>query len=330
MFLEIRDLSTHFETERGVVGAVDGVSLRMEAGQTVAVVGESGCGKTVLALSIMRLLPSPPARIVSGKILLDGKNLLELSEDEMRTVRGRDISMIFQEPMTSLNPVFTVGEQIAEVLRLHQSMKKREAKLRSIEMLRQVGIPYPEKRVDAYPHQLSGGMRQRVMIAIAMACNPRVMLADEPTTALDVTIQAQILDLIASLQQKTGTSVLLITHDLGIVAGFADFVFVMYAGRIVESGPVDDVFRFPGHPYTVGLMNSVPGIRSPVGRDVFLKAIPGVVPELFHLPPGCRFQDRCPEALPICRVEEPKLEEIGRDHGCRCWKRKENGWSGIF
>ncbi len=324
MFLEIRDLCTHFENERGIVRAVDGVSLRMEAGQTVAVVGESGCGKTVLALSIMRLLPSPPARIVSGEILLNDTNLLELSEEKMRMVRGREISMIFQEPMTSLNPVFRVGEQIAEVLRLHQSMQKQEAKERSIEMLRQVGIPHPEKRINDYPHQLSGGMRQRVMIAIAMACNPRVMLADEPTTALDVTIQAQILDLIASLQENTGASVLLITHDLGVVAGFADFVFVMYAGRIVESASVKEIFHFPAHPYTVGLMNSVPGINSPVGRDVFLKAIPGVVPELFNLPPGCRFQDRCLEALPICRLEEPKLEEIGRNHWCRCWKHQKN------
>ena len=324
MFLEIRDLCTHFESERRIVKAVDGVSLSMEARQTVALVGESGCGKTVLALSIMRLLPIPPARIVSGEILLNGTNLLELSEEKMRTVRGRDISMIFQEPMTSLNPVFRVGEQIAEVLRLHQSMKKREAKLGSVEMLRQVGIPYPEKRINDYPHQLSGGMRQRVMIAIAMACNPRVMLADEPTTALDVTIQAQILDLIASLQQKTGTSVLLITHDLGVVAGTADFVFVMYAGRIVETASVGDIFHCPAHPYTVGLMNSVPGINSPVGRDVFLNAIPGIVPELFNLPPGCRFQDRCPEALPICRLEEPELEEIGRNHWCRCWKHQKN------
>jgi peptide/nickel transport system ATP-binding protein/oligopeptide transport system ATP-binding protein len=322
MLLEIRDLCTHFESERGIVKAVDGVSLQIPSAKTTALVGESGCGKTVLALSIMRLLPTPPARIVSGEVIFDGKNLLDLPEDQMRTIRGREISMIFQEPMTSLNPVFRVGEQIAEVLRLHQSMKKREADERSIEMLRQVGIPYPEKRVRDYPHQLSGGMRQRVMIAIAMACNPRLMLADEPTTALDVTIQSQILELISSLQQKTGVSALLITHDLGVVAGFADFVYVMYAGQIVESGPVKDIFNFPAHPYTAGLMNSVPSLSSPVGRDVFLKAIPGVVPELVNLPPGCRFQDRCSEALTICRLEEPRLEEIVTDHWCRCWNRK--------
>ena len=322
MLLEIRDLCTHFESERGIVRAVDGVSLQIAAGKTTALVGESGCGKTVLALSIMRLLPTPPARIVSGEIIFTDKNLLELPEDQMRTIRGREISMIFQEPMTSLNPVFRVGEQIAEVLRLHQSMKKREANERSIEMLRQVGIPYPEKRAKDYPHQLSGGMRQRVMIAIAMACNPRLMLADEPTTALDVTIQSQILDLIASLQQQTGVSVLLITHDLGVVAGFADFVYVMYAGQIVESGSVQEIFNLPAHPYTAGLMNSVPRLNSPVGKDVFLKAIPGAVPELYHLPPGCRFQDRCLEALPVCRLEEPRLEKIGTDHWSRCWNRE--------
>jgi peptide/nickel transport system ATP-binding protein len=324
MSLEIRDLCTHFENERGVVKAVDGVSLRVEAGQTAALVGESGCGKTVLALSIMRLLPMPSARIVSGAILLNGANILDLSEEKMRRIRGREISMVFQEPMTSLNPVFRVGEQIAEVLRLHHSLQRREAKRESIEMLRQVGIPQPEKRVNDYPHQLSGGMRQRVMIAIATACHPRVMIADEPTTALDVTIQAQILDLIALLREKTGTSVLLITHDLGVVASAADVVFVMYAGRIVESAPVEDLFRFPAHPYTAGLMNSVPRINAPVGRDVFLNAIPGVVPELFNLPPGCRFQDRCPEALPICRLEEPVLNEIAPNHWCRCWKHQKN------
>ncbi|MCK9362824.1 MAG: ABC transporter ATP-binding protein [Syntrophales bacterium] len=318
--LEIRELSSHFETERGIVRAVDEVSLKIGAGQTVAVVGESGCGKTVLALSILRLLPSPPGRIAGGEVLLQGINLLDLSEDEMRKVRGRDISMIFQEPMTSLNPVFPIGEQIAEVFRLHQEMGRREAHMNSVDMLRLVGIPSPEKRVSDYPHQMSGGMRQRVMIAIAMACSPRVMLADEPTTALDVTIQAQIIELILSLQQRTGTSVLLITHDLGVVSEAADFAFVMYAGRIVESAPAKELLISPLHPYTNGLINSLPGRKAALGRDIFLKAIPGMVPPLYDLPSGCRFQGRCAEALPICREEEPLLKEVAPGRSCRCWR----------
>ena len=318
--LEIRELSSHFETERGIVRAVDEVSLKIGAGQTVAVVGESGCGKTVLALSILRLLPSPPGRIAGGEVLLQGINLLDLSEDEMRKVRGRDISMIFQEPMTSLNPVFPIGEQIAEVFRLHQEMGRREAHMNSVDMLRLVGIPSPEKRVSDYPHQMSGGMRQRVMIAIAMACSPRVMLADEPTTALDVTIQAQIIELILSLQQRTGTSVLLITHDLGVVSEAADFAFVMYAGRIVESAPAKELLISPLHPYTTGLINSLPGRKAALGRDIFLKAIPGMVPPLYDLPSGCRFQGRCAEALPICREEEPLLKEVAPGRSCRCWR----------
>ncbi|MHB8092969.1 MAG: ABC transporter ATP-binding protein [Syntrophales bacterium] len=318
--LEIRELSSHFETERGIVRAVDEVSLKIGAGQTVAVVGESGCGKTVLALSILRLLPSPPGRIAGGEVLLKGINLLDLSEDEMRKVRGLDISMIFQEPMTSLNPVFPIGEQIAEVFRLHQKMGRREAHMNSVDMLRLVGIPSPEKRVSDYPHQMSGGMRQRVMIAIAMACSPRVMLADEPTTALDVTIQAQIIELILSLQQRTGTSVLLITHDLGVVSEAADFAFVMYAGRIVESAPAKELLISPLHPYTTGLINSLPGRKAALGRDIFLKAIPGMVPPLYDLPSGCRFQGRCAEALPICREEEPLLKEVAPGRSCRCWR----------
>jgi len=318
--LEVQQLSSHFETERGTVRAVDEVSLKIGAGQTVAVVGESGCGKTVLALSILRLLPSPPGRIVGGEVLLTGINLLDLSEDEMRKVRGRDISMIFQEPMTSLNPVFQVGEQIAEVFRLHQAMSRGEARIKSVEMLRLVGIPSPEKRAKDYPHQMSGGMRQRVMIAIAMACSPRVMLADEPTTALDVTIQAQIIELILSLQRRTGTAVLLITHDLGVVSEAADFAFVMYAGRIVESAPAKELLISPLHPYTTGLINSLPGRDSAVGRGVFLKAIPGMVPPLYNLPPGCRFQERCLEALPICQDQEPPLREVAPGRSCRCWR----------
>jgi len=319
--LEVRELSSHFETERGIVRAVDEVSLTIGAGQTVAVVGESGCGKTVMALSILRLLPSPPGRIVGGEVLLTGTNLLNLSETEMRKVRGRDISMIFQEPMTSLNPVFTIGEQIAEVFRLHRKMGRREAHVNSIAMLRMVGIPSPEKRARDYPHQMSGGMRQRVMIAIAMACSPRVMLADEPTTALDVTIQAQIIELILSLQQRTGTSVLLITHDLGVVSEAADFACVMYAGRIVESAPAEELLMSPLHPYTNGLINSLPGRKAAFGRGIFLKAIPGMVPPLYNLSPGCRFQERCAEALPICREEEPPLKEVVPGRSCRCWKR---------
>jgi oligopeptide/dipeptide ABC transporter ATP-binding protein len=283
------------------------------------VVGESGCGKSVLALSILRLVPSPPGRIAGGEILLNGRNLLALSEEEMRKIRGREISMIFQEPMTSLNPVFRVGEQIAEVFRLHQGMDRRQALAQSTEMLRMVGIPSPEKRVRDYPHQMSGGMRQRVMIAIALACRPRVMLADEPTTALDVTTQAQMIDLIAALRAETGAAVILITHDLGVVAEAAETVAVMYAGQIVEHGSVRDLFSTPLHPYTLGLMNSVPRMNGPAGREAFLKAIPGVVPPLYDLPTGCRFRDRCPDAFPLCRERAPILEEIVSGHDCRCW-----------
>ena len=322
--LEVKGLQTHFETERGVVRAVDGVDLRVSAGRTVGVVGESGCGKSVLALSILRLVPSPPGRIVGGEIRLNGHNLLALSEEEMRKIRGREISMIFQEPMTSLNPVFRVGEQIAEVFRLHQGMDRRQALAQSTEMLRMVGIPSPEKRVKDYPHQLSGGMRQRLMIAIALACRPRVMLADEPTTALDVTIQAQMIDLIADLREKTGTAVVLITHDLGVVVEAAETVAVMYAGQIVEYGSVSDLFPTPLHPYTLGLMNSIPRMSEPAAREGFLEAIPGVVPPLYHLPTGCRFRDRCPEAFPLCE-RAPMLEEVAPDHLCRCWLYGEKG-----
>lgn len=317
--LEITNLSSHFETAGGIVRAVDGVSLKIATGQTVAVVGESGCGKTVLALSILRLL-SPPGRIVGGEVLFKGVNLLNLPEEEMRKVRGRDISMIFQEPMTSLNPVFQIGEQLSEVFRLHQAASRSDARIKSVDMLRMVGIPSPEKRAKEYPHQMSGGMRQRVMIAIAMACSPQVMLADEPTTALDVTIQAQIIDLILSLQRKTGTAVLLITHDLGVVAEAADFAFVMYAGRIVEGSAAKDLLISPRHPYTNGLINSLPGRKTGFGRDIFLDAIPGMVPPLYNLPPGCRFQERCLGALPICLEKEPPLMEVAPAHYCRCWK----------
>jgi oligopeptide/dipeptide ABC transporter ATP-binding protein len=318
--LEVIGLKTHFETERGIVRAVDGVDITIKTGQTLGVVGESGCGKTVLALSILRLVPSPPGRIVGGSVLLDGRELLTLPEEEMRRVRGREISMIFQEPMTSLNPVFRIGEQIAEVIRLHQSVARREALSASIEMLRKVGIPSPEKRVKDYPHQMSGGMRQRVMIAIALACRPRLMLADEPTTALDVTIQAQILDVIGCLQSETGTSVILITHDLGVIAEATQDVAVMYAGRVVECSRTRELFSAPLHPYTVGLMGSIPRLNGPAGRDASLRVIPGTVPPLYALPVGCPYQDRCPDVLSICREKEPVLNEHSAGHAVRCWK----------
>ncbi len=316
---EVRDLRTHFETERGVVRAVDGVDITVGPGQTLGVVGESGCGKTVLALSILRLVPSPPGRIVGGSIILDGRDLLALSEEEMRRVRGKEISMVFQEPMTSLNPVFRIGEQIAEAIRLHQGVGHREAISQSVAMLRKVGIPSPESRVRDYPHQMSGGMRQRVMIAIALACRPRIMLADEPTTALDVTIQAQMIDLIGRLQSETGTSLVLITHDLGVIAETAQDVAVMYAGQIVEQSPTRELFSNPFHPYTVGLIESIPRMDGPAGRGTFLRAIRGTVPPLYNLPVGCRFKDRCPDLFSLC-TREPVLSEISPGHAVRCWK----------
>ncbi len=318
--LEVRGLRTHFETARGIVKAVNGVDLSVETGSTLGVVGESGCGKTVLALSLLRLVPSPPGRIVGGSVLLAGRELLSLSEEEMRQVRGCEISMIFQEPMTSLNPVFRIGEQIAEVVRLHQGFNRRDALACSVEMLRKVGIPAPEKRVKDYPHQLSGGMRQRVMIAIALACRPRLMLADEPTTALDVTIQAQMLEVIGRLQSETGASVILITHDLGVIAEAAQDVAVMYAGRIVERSSTRELFSSPLHPYTVGLMGSIPRLDGPAGRNALLRAIPGTVPPLYDLPAGCPFQDRCPDVFSVCREKEPVLKENSEGHAVCCWK----------
>ena len=320
VILDIKDLRTHFETARGTVRAVDGIDLTVRQGDTLGVVGESGSGKTVLALSIMRLVPSPPGRIVSGSILFDGADLLRLEEKAMRRVRGKDIAMIFQEPMTSLNPVFKIGDQVAEVIRLHQGLSKKAARERAIEMFRLVGMPAPERRIDDYPHQISGGMRQRVMIAMAMSCNPRLMLADEPTTALDVTIQAQILELIDQLKEETGTSVMLITHDLGLIAESAQQVIVMYAGTVFEYAPVRDIFAAPCHPYTVGLMASMPRLDSGSGGTVRLNAIPGTVPPLYSLPAGCRFHDRCPLVMDICRREEPALKEIASGHYVRCWK----------
>ncbi len=290
----------------------------MHEGETLGIVGESGSGKTVTALSILRLIPSPPGKIECGEIIFENKNLLHLSREDMRRIRGSKISMIFQEPMTSLNPVFRVGEQISEVIRLHQGLSKKDALNKSIEMLRLVGIPSPQKRVFDYPHQMSGGMRQRVMIAMALSCRPKLMIADEPTTALDVTIQAQILNLMQKLKEEIRTSVILITHNMGVIAETAQKVIVMYAGKIMEYGPVEDVFEKPRHPYTENLLESIPRLDQ-IGTKKRLKVIPGIVPSLFNLPVGCRFNDRCSKSFAICSEEEPPLFLIGTDHYSRCW-----------
>jgi peptide/nickel transport system ATP-binding protein len=311
--LEVRDLVTEFRTEHGMVRAVDGVSFEIAARGTLGVVGESGCGKSVTALSIMRLIASPPGRISGGSITYGGKDLLALPAEQMRAIRGNRIAMIFQEPMTSLNPVFTVGDQVGEAVRLHQKKSKSEARQIAIEMFRLVGIPSPEDRVDSYPHQLSGGMRQRVMIAMALACKPDLLIADEPTTALDVTIQAQILDLLKSLQRELGMSILLITHDLGVVAETCDEVVVMYAGRVVERAQTQMLFAAPRHHYTAGLLRSVPsyGESAPIADHGRLQEIKGMVPSLWELPKGCKFVDRCPAAQELCRAEEPALVQLG-------------------
>ena len=311
--LEIRDLVTEFRTDRGTVRAVDGVSFEIPAKQTLGVVGESGCGKSVTALSVMRLVASPPGKIAAGTIKYGGKNLLSLSSAEMRQIRGNRIAMIFQEPMTSLNPVFTVGDQVGEAVRLHQKKSRREAREIAIEMFRLVGIPSPEDRVDAYPHQLSGGMRQRVMIAMALACKPDLLIADEPTTALDVTSQAQILELLRKLQRELGMSIMLITHDLGVVAETADEVVVMYAGRVVERAPTEQLFAAPRHHYTAGLLRSVPsyGEGTAIADRERLVEIKGMVPSLDNLPKGCKFVDRCPAAHDLCKREEPALVKLG-------------------
>ncbi len=313
--LDVRDLQTVFDTSDGVARAVDGVSFAVEPGETVGVVGESGCGKSVTALSIMRLIPSPPGRIEAGAIEFDGESLLDLPEEGMRRIRGNDIAMIFQEPMTSLNPVLTVGFQIAEAVRLHRGLSKSEAITEAVRMLELVEIPEPAARAASYPHQLSGGMRQRVMIAMALSCDPRLLIADEPTTALDVTIEAQILELLSSLRSRTGMSLLLITHDLGVVAEQASRVVVMYAGRVVEEGPVDDVFKEPLHPYTRGLLNSLPRMGEE-RRE--LDPIPGIVPQLTELPSGCRFRDRCPVAVSECERVDPQLETCGPGRTVAC------------
>jgi peptide/nickel transport system ATP-binding protein len=312
--LEVKNLKTTFKTEEGEVTAVDDVSFNVYQGKTLGIVGESGCGKSVTSLSIMRLIPNPPGNISGGEILYRGQDLLKFDSSQMRSIRGNEISMIFQEPMTSLNPVFTIGNQIREAIGLHQkTLKKIEIRDKAIEMLKLVGIPAPEKRVDDYPHQLSGGMRQRVMIAMALSCNPQILIADEPTTALDVTIQAQILELLKELQQKVGMALILITHDLGVVAEMADEVAVMYAGRIVEQGDVREIFRNPKMPYTRGLLNSIPIMnKDPIGRlkKKRLEAIPGIVPDLLHLPQGCRFQERCSFVISECKQQEPNLRVV--------------------
>ncbi len=308
MLLKVENLVTSFQTRSGRVKAVDNVSFELEAGKTLGIVGESGCGKTVTALSIMRLIQEPPGRIESGRIILDGVDILSLDKREMQKVRGRSVSMIFQEPMTSLNPVFTVGDQIQEAILLHQSVSKREARKRCLEMMEMVGIPDVEQRIDYYPHQMSGGLRQRVMIAMALSCRPKLLIADEPTTALDVTIQAQILELIKKLQKQLQMSMIIITHDFGVIAEVADEVAVMYAGRIVERSPVADIFDHPQHPYTVALQQSIPTF---VKSGTPLYTIPGIVPDLTKLAEGCRFSERCEHRQPSCSKTEPLLETKG-------------------
>ena len=315
--LEIRDLQTSFFTSDGEVRAVNGVTFSIEAGKTMGLVGESGCGKSVTALSVIQLLTKGTGRIVGGEVLYEGENIAAFSEERMRTIRGNDISMIFQEPMTSLNPVFSVGEQIAEALRIHQKLSRKEARNRAVEMLRLVKIAEPEKRLNDYPHQMSGGMRQRVMIAMALSCNPKLLIADEPTTALDVTIQAQILELISELQEQLGMAVLMITHDLGVVAEQADEVAVMYAGKIIEHATPETIFANPKHPYTIGLMKSIPGMGTPGRR---LDTIPGVVPSPLNWPTGCRFRTRCRNAGDICAATQPELIDVEPGHSVACLK----------
>lgn len=318
ILLEVRNLRTYFSDREGIAKAVDGVSFKLRRGETLGLVGESGCGKTVASLSILKLLDVPPAIYAGGEIIFDGKDLLKTDEAGMRQIRGNTISMIFQEPMTSLNPVIAIGSQIVEVLKNHLRLNTIEARQRALELLRKVGIPSPDRRIDEYPHQLSGGMRQRVMIAIALACNPKVLIADEPTTALDVTIQAQILDLMQQLQADLGAGILLITHDLGVIAETADRVAVMYAGRIVEEADVRTIFKNPLHPYTQGLLRSIPRIDDEQ-RPHRLKEIPGRVPNLLFLPKGCAFLDRCHGSIDRCQQAVPELVEIDDGHFVRCW-----------
>jgi peptide/nickel transport system ATP-binding protein len=319
--LHVEGLQVEFKTRRGTALVLNGVDFQLNEGETLCVVGESGCGKSMTALALLRLIPTPPGRIRGGRVLFNGEDLLQASDARMREVRGNRISMIFQEPMTSLNPVFSVGEQIAESLRLHAGLDGAAARERAIEMLRQVGIPAPERRVDEYPHQLSGGMRQRVMIAMALACRPDILIADEPTTALDVTVQAQIFDLLRELQRDKGTAIVLITHDMGAVAEMADRVMVMYAGRVIEQGSAHDVLASPGHPYTQGLIDCLPELGSSQGEAgrVELTEIAGVVPSIWELGQGCAFCERCPHAMPHCATQVPPMIDVGSGHGVACW-----------
>jgi peptide/nickel transport system ATP-binding protein len=316
--LEIRGLKTHFTTDDGVVQAVDGVDISILRGETLGVVGESGCGKTVTALSVLKLIAMPPGKIVAGQILYQGRDLAPLSTGEMDRIRAKDIAMVFQEPMTSLNPVYTIGEQIAEVLRRHEGLSRKAALDKTVEMLRLVQIPNPDKRVGDYPHQFSGGMRQRVMIAMALSCSPKLLIADEPTTALDVTIQAQILELLQDMKSRFGMAIMLITHAMGVVAETAQRVVVMYAGKVIEEAPVEALFADPKHPYTQGLIRSIPRIDTAATRKARLEAIPGVVPSLLNPPPGCRFAARCKFAMPKCREAIPPLIDVGGGHRVAC------------
>ena len=326
--LEVENLATHFPARSGLVRAVDGVSFHLDKGELLGLVGESGCGKSVSALSIMRLVPDPPGKTVGGEVIFDGQDLLKLPDSGIRRVRGKQIAMVYQEPMTSLNPVFTVGEQIAEALRLHRGLSRQPARAAAVEAMREVSIPDPALRVDDYPHQLSGGMRQRVMIAMALACDPKLLIADEPTTALDVTIQAQILELLNSLRKTRNLAVLLITHDLGIVAEVADRVAVMYTGKIVEESPVDELFARPKHPYTEGLLRSVPKLTAKdVARADRLQTIEGTVPKPTALPPGCHFEPRCPYRMPRCREGEIPLYPVGESITARCVLFDPATWS---
>ncbi len=325
MLLDIRGLKTHFKTDDGWVHAVDGVDIAVDARETVCVVGESGCGKSVTALTVLKLIAMPPGRIAGGQVLWKGRDLVTASGDEMRRVRAKEIAIVFQEPMTSLNPVYTVGEQIAESLRLHEGLSPRAALDRAVQMLKLVHIPGPERRVHDYPHQFSGGMRQRVMIAMALACNPQLLIADEPTTALDVTIQAQILDLLAELKERMGMAVLLITHAMGVVAAVAQRVVVMYAGQVVEEAPVQALFARPRHPYTQGLIRSIPRLDLAAESKQRLEAIPGTVPRLISPPPGCRFAPRCSFAQPECTAATPPLREIAPGHRVACIRAERVG-----
>ena len=317
--LLVKNLKVSFATPVKELVAVRGISYQLNQGETLALVGESGCGKTVSALSILRLIEEPPGKIMSGEILFNGKDLLKLTKRELQVHRGKDIAMVFQDPMTSMNPVLTIGEQIIETILRHTSLSRKEAREKSLKLLEQVEIASPKEKLDQYPHQLSGGMRQRAMIAMALSCSPRILIADEPTTALDVLIQAQILDLLKKIKNETQMSILLITHDLGVVAEIAKRVMVMYAGEIVESGPVLDLFRSPLHPYTIGLMKSIPTLKPAQGKLPKLNEISGVVPSLSQIPSGCPFHPRCPSAETRCKTEKPKLKKIANEYSVSCW-----------